>query len=122
MSSKRGAPSSSFIRNRSLRTVFKAAEATTDQERVDLKPHRSAFSGGPMPSLLSREYPILFFFAQRWAGATIRIAQGSSAEKDRSDVRHTSETFKRCGLDPRDFGFGNLTEFDVEVALANGDK
>jgi hypothetical protein len=30
-------------------------------------------------------------------------------------------TFALWKLDPRDFGFGNLTEFDVEVVVANAD-
>jgi len=102
--------------------VFKAAE-TIDGDRGmdDLKPHVGAFSGGPMPSLLSKDYLIFFMNAQRLACATVRIELGSSSENDRLDVQICTKTFKRWGLDHRDFGFGNLTEFDFEVALARGD-
>ena len=75
-----------------------------------------------MPSVLSMTYPILFMTAQRWAAATLRIERGSRLENDRLDARFAMETFTRWRLDPRDFGFGNLTEFDAEVALAHGEK
>jgi len=119
---KLGVPPSSHIRSRSLRAIFKAAE-TVDGDRgmADLKPHLGAFSGGPMPSLLSKDYLVFFLNAQRWACAAARIDQGSVSEKDRLDVQYCMKTFKLWGLDPRDFGFGNLTEFDVEVALARGE-
>jgi len=74
-----------------------------------------------MPSILSKEYPIFFLRAQQWACATARIAQGGTSAKDRSAIDFCKKTFDRWGLDPRDFGFGNLTEFDVEVALAHGE-
>jgi hypothetical protein len=84
-------------------------------------PKLGAYSGGKMPSVLARTYPILFMFAQRLEASKIRIAHGIANRMDHVNVESVTRTFRLWKLDPRDFGFGNLSEFDVEVVLANED-
>ncbi len=72
-----------------------------------------------MPSVLSREYPILVMFAQNWAVAKVRIETGVATPRDHETADIAARPFNLRGLDPRDFGFGDLTEFDAETALSD---
>jgi hypothetical protein len=122
--SNRGAaaPLSALIRNRKVRAAFETADRTYgDEGMAGLIPKLGAYSGGKMPSVLARTYPILFMFAQRLEASKIRIAHGIANRMDHVNVESVTRTFRLWKLDPRDFGFGNLSEFDVEVVLANED-
>ena len=120
--SKDTARLSRLIRNRSVRSAFQAADKSYgDEGMAGLKPKLGAYSGGNMPSVLSIEYPILFTFAQNFFVSKIRIEQGVGFDRDRLAVEINARPFARWRLDPRDFGFGDITEFDVGVALANED-
>jgi hypothetical protein len=120
--SNRGAvaPLSALIRNRKVRAAFETADRTYgDEGMAGLKPKLGAYSGGKMPSILSHHYQILFMFGQTLLASKIRIEQGAARQLDHTNVEMFTRTFKLWKLDPRDFGFDRLTEFDVEVALAN---
>jgi hypothetical protein len=81
--SRRGppAPLSALIRNRAVRAAFETADKTYgDEGMAALKPKLGAFSGGQMPSVLAREYPILVMIAQSLTVSQIRARRGSRPE------------------------------------------
>ena len=99
-----------------MRPNQKCVDDEIDQRGdFDPNPKVGAFSGRPLPSILSFKYLVRFTMRQGWANAKLMVAQGQADKKTYDLIEGWEIGFARNGRDPRDYGFEDATQNELEV-------